>query len=162
MSEHAIIFSERSFKNTAIVLREFTAVNQDGSSRGSSLLRGIISSNKITYRGSKDGEAVDIEKEGPTALIFTTTRAEEGLLFDGAEDARPLVGRCTQVPLTMQGLAKPAARWLQSIAQAEGLDGKPEAAYVRLFNDSAGSFREALQRIDAGAMLADTIGGKPA
>lgn len=95
-------------------------------------------------------------------FIFTTTRAEEGLLFDGAEDARPLVGRCTPVPLTTQGLAKPAARWLRKIAQAEGLNGKPEAAYVRLFNESAGSFREALQRIDAGAMLGDATGGKPA
>ena len=93
-------------------------------------------------------------------FIFTTTRAEEGLLFDGAEDARPLVGRCTQVPLTMQGLAKPAARWLRTIAQAEGLDGKPEAAYVRLFNDSAGSFREALQAIDAGAMLGNDTKGQ--
>ncbi len=96
------------------------------------------------------------------AFCFTTTRAEEGLLFDGAEDARPLVGRCTPVPLTMQGLAKPAARWLRKIAQAEGLDGKPEAAYVRLFNDSAGSFREALQAIDAGVMLGDATGGQPA
>ena len=90
------------------------------------------------------------------AFCFTTTRAEEGLLFDGAEDARPLVGRCTPVPLTTQGLAKPAAQWLRTIAQAEGLDGKPEAAYVRLFNESAGSFREALQRIDAGAMMEGT------
>ncbi len=88
-------------------------------------------------------------------FCFTTTKAEEGLLFDGAEDARPLVGRCTPVSLTMQGLAKPAARWLRKIAQAEGLDGKPESAYVRLFNESGGSFREALQRIDAGAMLGD-------
>ncbi len=89
-------------------------------------------------------------------FCFTTTRAEEGLLFDGAEDARPLVGRCTQVPLTTQGLAKPAARWLRNIAQTEGLDGKPESADLRLFNESGGSFREALQRIDAGAMLGDT------
>lgn len=92
MSEHAIIFSDRSFKNVTIVLREFTAVNQDGSSRGSSLIRGIISSNKITYRGSKDGEAVDIEKEGPTSLIFTTTRVVEDEMDSRVLSASPREG----------------------------------------------------------------------
>ena len=93
-------------------------------------------------------------------FCFTTTRAEEGLLFDGAEDARPLVGRCTPVALTTQGVAKSAGRWLREVAQAEGLDGKPEAAYVRLFNESGGSFREALQAIDAGAMLGNDTKGQ--
>jgi hypothetical protein len=44
------------------------------------------------------------------------------------------------------------------IARAEGLDGQPESAYIRLMQrpDVRNSMRAALQAIEAGAMRATT------
>jgi replication-associated recombination protein RarA len=89
--------------------------------------------------------------------IFTTTWDGEEALFDGI-DARPLLGRCIQVRLTNQGLAQAFGRRAMEIARAEGLDGQPESAYIRLMQrpDVRNSMRAALQAIEAGAMRATT------
>lgn len=86
--------------------------------------------------------------------VFTTTYEEEGGLFEGLEDPKPMLHRCLPIELTTQGLAKAAAEWLAAVADREGLNGQPVSAYVRLFNECQGSFRGALQAIEAGAMLA--------
>lgn len=85
--------------------------------------------------------------------IFTTTVDGQDSLFEDTDDAGPLVGRCVPIALAQRGLAQAFAERARSIAQAEGLDGRPIGDYVRLVNDSKGSLRMALSRIQAGAML---------
>ncbi len=90
---------------------------------------------------------------GHVVWIFTTTREGEKDLFGDNVDAPPLLSRCCELPLTTQGLAKPFAERARDIAQAEGLDGQPIAAYVRLLQVCRNNMRQALQRIENGEML---------
>lgn len=86
------------------------------------------------------------------AFILTTTFDGADSMVDGI-DFKPLMGRCCVLNLSSQGWAQPAAEYAQRVAQSEGLDGKPIAAYVRLINECGGSLREAISRIDRGVML---------
>ena len=87
--------------------------------------------------------------------VFTTTNDGAESLFDEQLDAHPLLSRCVEVPMSRRGLAEALAKRAREIAQAEGLDGKPIASYVRLLRDCRLNMRRALQKIEAGAMLAD-------
>ena len=89
------------------------------------------------------------------AFIFTTTNAGQDSLFDEQIDAHPLLSRCIEIPLARRGLTEAFAERAQEIAQAENLDGQPIAAYVRLLKNCRNNFRDALTKIEAGAMLAD-------
>ncbi len=91
-------------------------------------------------------------------VVFTTTADGQDKLFDDCDDAHPLLSRCTVIPLARRDLAKPFAERARTIAQACGLDGQPIEKYVRLLADCKNNLREALQRIEAGAML--TGGGE--
>ena len=84
-------------------------------------------------------------------VIFTTTRKVDQGLF--GDDCGPFASRCYQIRLTNQGLAEAFAKRAKWIAKAEGLDGKPMAAYVRLVQTSKNNLRAVIQRIESGAML---------
>jgi len=84
--------------------------------------------------------------------VFTTTWDGRDALFDGI-DALPLLSRCARIRLTNQGLAQAFAERALMIARAEGLDGQPVEAYVKLAQRCKNNFRAMLQEIEAGCMI---------
>lgn len=87
------------------------------------------------------------------AWIFTTTNDGQAALFEGIDDAHPLLSRCIDLRLSRRGLAEAFAERAQAIARAEGLDGKPRKAYVELVRQKRNNFRAVLQEIETGGML---------
>lgn len=84
------------------------------------------------------------------AVIFTTTKDGQESLFEDEADAHPLLSRCVVVSLTSQGLAQRFAARAREIAQAEGLDGQPPAAYLSRIRHHKNNMRALLQDVDSG------------
>ncbi len=84
---------------------------------------------------------------------FTTTVEGEQALFDGIDDVQPLLSRCVNLPLSRRALSQPFAERARMIAQAEGLDGQPIEAYLKLMKQCKNNLRQALVTIEAGGML---------
>jgi DNA polymerase-3 subunit gamma/tau len=84
-------------------------------------------------------------------FMFTTTKdIEAGLFGDFTE---PFASRCKVFAFTNQGLAQSFAAKARQIAEAEGLNGKPESAYLRLVQDCHNNMRRVLQRIGSREMM---------
>ena len=86
------------------------------------------------------------------AFVFTTTVEGQAALFEGCDDASPLLSRCLRLDLARRDLARPFAERAKQIAEAEGLDGQPIERYVKLAQTHRNNLRAILQSIDAGDM----------
>lgn len=84
--------------------------------------------------------------------IFTTTNEGQDALFDGTDDAHPLLSRCIVLPLARRNITEAFARRAREIATTEGLNGRPHEAYVRLVQKHRNNMRAVLQAIEAGEM----------
>lgn len=87
--------------------------------------------------------------------LFTTTGAGAGSLLDKQVDARPLLSRCIDVPMSRRGLAEALGERLRQIALAEGFHEQPPSAYVRLLHLCRLNMRLALQKLEARVTSAD-------
>lgn len=88
------------------------------------------------------------------AWFFTTTWDGASKMSDGSIEYAPFLSRCVKVKLTNQGMCERFAERLLAIAQAEGLDGRPLADYIRVVKDHKNNMRDCLQYVDSGNMLA--------
>ncbi len=91
---------------------------------------------------------------GHSSIIFTTTNDGQDSLFEGMDDASPLLSRCIEIQLARRDLARAFAKRAREIAVKEGLDGQPIAQYVKLANDCKANFRAMLMAVESGDMLA--------
>lgn len=107
-------------------------------------------------RGAVRQLLTTLERIPPHAVwIFTTTIDGQESLFEEQIDAHPLLSRCVELPLARRDLAKAFAVRAKQIAEAEGIDGQPIEKYVRLVQDCRNNLRQVIQRIEAGAMIAE-------
>jgi replication-associated recombination protein RarA len=87
--------------------------------------------------------------------IFTTTNRGQESLFADKFDACPFLSRATVLEFESRGeqLVLDFACHVRKIAQAEGCDGKPIAAYIELVRKCKHNLRTCLMAEESGAMF---------
>lgn len=85
-------------------------------------------------------------------FVFTTTLDGQQTLFDGIDDAGPLLSRCHR-PKMEHNLTKAFAKRAQQIAQAENLDGRPLSYYMERVKQNRNNLRAVIQEIQEGRMM---------
>jgi DNA polymerase III gamma/tau subunit len=85
-------------------------------------------------------------------FVFTTTLEGQQTLFEGVEDAGPLLSRCKPYPLAQTGIAQAFAKHAQTIAISEGLDGRPISFYLERVRQNRNNLRAVLQEVQQGKM----------
>ncbi len=84
---------------------------------------------------------------------FTTTLEGTRSLFEGIDDASPLLSRCIVLPMRTSGAELSIALRVREIARAENLDGQDLDAYLTLYRACKGNMRACLGCVESGAML---------
>ncbi len=84
-------------------------------------------------------------------LVCTTSAPVSRDLFGAETD--PFLSRFHVVELTNQGLAQAFAKRAREIADAEGMNGRPAEAYLKLVQSCHNNMRAVLQSIEDGAMM---------
>lgn len=87
------------------------------------------------------------------AWIFTTTLEGQQTLFDGQEDAAPLMSRCLRFELDGYDTGRAFAAHVRKVARAAGLDGRPLKEYRELAAETNNNMRAMFQAVEAGQML---------
>lgn len=122
---------------------------------GSKTGRAYIVNEAHTLKPSCVGPLLTIlEDIAPHMLwIFTSSKSGQQKLFDTQDDMGPLMSRCRDFNLAERDLTQPMAKRLRDGAIAEGLDGQPIAAYVKLLQSRRNNMRDCWIDIQRGIML---------
>jgi DNA polymerase-3 subunit gamma/tau len=144
------------FDASALTVERLEAIERDCRFRGLGTKGGkaIIVNEAHGLRALNIRRLLVLLEDIPSHVVwcFTTTADGQASLFEDQIDAHPLLSRCILLPLAQRDLAKAFAERCRQIAQAEGLDGQPIAAYERLAKDCKSNFRAMLQSIESGCM----------
>jgi DNA polymerase-3 subunit gamma/tau len=82
-------------------------------------------------------------------VVFTTTCDGQDMLFEGSEDAHPLLSRCQRIDLQRRDLAKAFAENCKRIEKLEGLPERPIDWYIGVLKQERNNHRGALQTMEA-------------
>lgn len=116
-SERALIYSQRDFRNIAVIFSEADSIPDHGTA--ASAIRSIVSSGRLLYSTvvtdpkSNVPQTHEIEKEGPTVLITTSTRSVAHQLGTRLLEV-PIADDVEQSRRVLRALAKGVARGTQS------------------------------------------------